>query len=261
MLKYKVNDLNEVAEEHRGLYEEKEVGGKKVFILKVEGAVDRDRLNEFRDNNITLRKRIEELEESYEGIDLSPEEIKELIAKADQIRSSKAKGNEEVEAEVNARTERLKKEYEAKLNKANEQIGSLTQGLTDLTINQSAVAAATKRGLRASAIPDLTNRARVIFKLVDGKPVAVESDGKTVRYGKDATPLTIDEWVEQLTADAPHLFESNSGSGASGSSSGGAGSSKVKNPWKKDSYNLTEQMRITRKDPKAAARLRAEAQA
>jgi hypothetical protein len=259
-LKYKVTNLEEVEENHRELYAEKEEAGKKVFILQVEGAVDRERLNEFRDNNIALRKEKEDLQTQWEGIDLSPEQVKELVAMQDKIRASKAKGNEEIESEVNARTERLKKEYEVKLQKMQEQNAALNSGLTDLTINQAAISAATKRGLRPSAIPDLTSRARVIFKLVDGKPKALEADGKTPKYGKDATELTIDEWAEELTAEAPHLFEKSSGSGAPGSGSGGAGGSAgIRNPWKKESYNLTEQMKITKKDPKAAARLKAEA--
>jgi hypothetical protein len=259
-LKYKVTNLDEVEENQRELYAEKDEGGKKIFILQVEGAVDRERLNEFRDNNIALRKEKEDLEAAWEGIDLSPEQVKELQAKQDQIRASKAKGSEDIEAEVNARVDRLKKEHEARVQKMQDENASLHTGLTDLTINQAAVTVATKKGLRPSAIPDLTSRARMVFKLVDGKPTALEADGKSVKYGKDATPLSIDEWVDGLTAEAPHLFESSSGSGASGSSSGGAGSSgKVKNPWKKDSYNLTEQMKITRKDAKLAARLKTEA--
>jgi len=43
-----------------------------------------------------------------------------------------------------------------------------------------------------------------------------------VRVGKDGiTPMTLDEWVEQQVADAPHLFESNAGGGAASNGSGG----------------------------------------
>jgi len=259
MLKFKVTNLEEVDEAHRDLYEEKEIKGAKVWLLKVEGAVDRDKLNEFRDNNIAQRKKIEELTDLWAGVDMSPEEVKELVAKADQIRSSKAKGSEEIEAELKTRTDRLKAEHAAAMKKVQDENARLDQGLTSLTIDQAAITAATKKGLRASAIMDLTSRARMLFKLQDGRPTAYEGDGKTVRFGKDATPLEIPEWVETLTAEAPHLFEPSSGSGASGNGSGGAGASKIKNPWKAETHNLTEQMRIIRKDPKLAKRLEAEA--
>ena len=87
-----------------------------------------------------------------------------------------------------------------------------------------------------------------MFKLVEGVPRAYEADGQTVRVGKDGiTPMTLDEWVDQQVADAPHLFESNSGGGAGGSGSqhgagaGGAGRG-GKNPFRKETWNLTEQL-------------------
>src|SRR5262249_9142233 len=105
-----------------------------------------------------------------------------------------------------------------------------------------------------------------VFRLVDGAPRAYEADGKTVRVGKDAiTPMTLDEWVDQQVADAPHLFESNSGGGASGAGSpygngsGGAGNRSVKNPFRKETWNLTEQMRLQKNEPQLAARLKAAA--
>ena len=119
---------------------------------------------------------------------------------------------------------------------------------------------ATKRGLRPTAIPDIAARARTNFKLVNGVPQAFEADGQTARMGKDGmTPMTLAEWVDALVSDAPHLFEANAGGGAAGSGSGGAGNRSVKNPFRKESWNLTEQMKIQKSDPQLAARLKAAA--
>jgi hypothetical protein len=118
---------------------------------------------------------------------------------------------------------------------------------------------ATKRGLRPTAIPDITARARVVFKLVNGAPRAFEADGTTVRYGRDGvTPMTLEEWVDGQVADAPHLFESNAGGGAAGNpAGGGTGSDRsVKNPFRKDTWNLTEQMKLQKTDPPLAQRLK-----
>ncbi len=80
------------------------------------------------------------------------------------------------------------------------------------------------RGLRATAIPDITSRARTNFKLVNGVPQAFEADGQTARVGKDGlTPMTLAEWVDGLVGDAPHLLAANAGGGATGSTSGGSG--------------------------------------
>ena len=93
---------------------------------------------------------------------------------------------------------------------------------------------------------------------VNGVPQAFEADGQTARMGKDG-PMTLAEWVDALVSDAPHLFEANAGGGAAGSGSGGAGNRSVKNPFRKDSWNLTEQMKLQKSDPQLAARLKASA--
>ena len=108
-------------------------------------------------------------------------------------------------------------------------------------------------------MPDITARARGVFRLVEGVPTAFEADGKTVRAGKDGvTPMTLEEWVDAQVSEAPHLFESTAGGGAAGNGSGGAGNKgSVKNPFAQATWNLTEQMRLQKSDPNLAARLRA----
>ena len=134
---------------------------------------------------------------------------------------------------------------------------ALTARLSAIQIDQALVAEATKRGLRPSAIPDITARARSVFRLVTGVPQALEADGQTTRVGKDGlTPLTMAEWVDTQVSEAPHLFESNAGGGAAGNGSGGAGVGSGKNPFRRESWNLTEQMRLLKSDPQLAARLR-----
>jgi hypothetical protein len=143
---------------------------------------------------------------------------------------------------------------------------ALNSRLTSIQIDQGVLTVATKRGLRPTAIPDITARARTVFKLVNGVPQAFEADGKTVRYGKDGlTPMTLEEWVDAQVSEAPHLFESNAGGGGGGATSqygngsGGAGGGKAKNPFRKESWNLTEQMKLQKTDPNLAARLKASA--
>jgi hypothetical protein len=97
---------------------------------------------------------------------------------------------------------------------------------------------------------------------VNGVPQAFEADGQTARMGKDGvTPMTLAEWIDALVSDAPHLFESNAGGGAVGNGSGGVGGGNrsVKNPFAQATWNLTEQMKLQKTDPKLAARLKAAA--
>ena len=67
--------------------------------------------------------------------------------------------------------------------------------------------------------------------------------------------------MDAQTSDAPHLFESNAGGGAAGNpAGGGTGSNRsVKNPFRKETWNLTEQMKLQKTDPNLAARLKAAA--
>jgi hypothetical protein len=55
------------------------------------------------------------------------------------------------------------------------------------------------------------------------------------------------------------LFEANAGSGAAGSGGGVTGNRSVKNPFRKETFNLTEAMKIEKNDPALAARLKAAA--
>src|SRR3954447_22595854 len=135
-----------------------------------------------------------------------------------------------------------KAEWDKQLAAVGAERDSLNTRLTAIQIDQGVTTVATKKGLRPTAIPDITARARTVFRLVNGVPTAFEADGKTVRVGKDGmTPMTLEEWVDTQVSDAPHLFESNSGGGAAGDGSGGAAGNgpgrtnrSVKNPFRKE---------------------------
>jgi len=164
----------------------------------------------------------------------------------------------ESEKVLENRIKGMKADYEKKEAAMASEIRNLSGCLTATQIDQAVVAEATKRGLRSTAHADITARARSVFKLVDRAPRAFEADGQTVRYGRDGvTPMTLAEWVDALVSDAPHLFEANAGGGAAGSGSGGAVNRSGRNPFRKESWNLTEQMRLAKSDPGLAARLEA----
>lgn len=117
------------------------------------------------------------------------------------------------------------------MQSAEQQASSLSAQLLEREIERNVVEAATKLGLRASAIPDIKSRARNIFKILGGAVAAVDADGKTPVCGKDGvTPLTFDEWVARQVVEAPHLFESSAGGGAVGHGSGGVGQRKMLHP-------------------------------
>src|SRR6266481_5248249 len=199
-IKFKAKTKDEIPSELQSLYVEREGS----FVLDVEGAVDKARVDEVRATNTALTSQLAEQKRRFEGIE--SEQVKAIVVERDGL---------------NAR-------------------------LTAIQVDQGVTTVATKKGLRPTAIPDITSRARTVFKLVDGAPRAYEADGQTVRVGKDGiTPMTLDEWVDAQVADAPHLFESSAGGGAAGNGSGGVGNNRsVKNPFRKENWNLTEQMKL-----------------
>ena len=257
-LKFKHLKKEEIPAEYVPLYvEKKSANGSTHWALDVEGAVEKETVDEFRTNNLSLRRQLDDMIAKFEGID--PEAAKALSAQVAGLKPEEVteilKKGKDLEKLVLSRTEGMRTDYEAKLKKLVDMIGQMTGRLTEVEINNATVTAATKRGLRPTAILDITARARSVFRLVDGRVLAYEQDGKSIKYGKDATtPYSIDDWVEQQVTEAPHLFEPNKGAGGQGSGeSAGAGAGE--NPWKKETFNVTKQMAIYKKDKVLAARL------
>jgi hypothetical protein len=199
------------------------------------------------------------LKKRYEGID--PDEVRKRADEKRRLEEAQQLKAGEVEKVIEARVKSLKGDFDKQLSTTTAERDALNARLVAIQIDQGVIGVASKRGLRASAIPDITARARGVFRLMNGVPTAFEADGQTVRAGKDGvTAMTLDEWVDAQVSEAPHLFESNAGGGAAGNGSGGVGNkTPVKNPFKKDSWNLTEQMRLQKNDSKLAERLRAAA--
>ena len=195
--------------------------------LDVDGAADKSKLDEFRANNIALSNQLAEQKKRFEGID--PEQVRKLGEEKQRLEEAQQLKSGEVDKVVEGRLKTAKTEWDKQFAAVTSERDSLNARLTAIQIDQGVITTATKRGLRPTAIPDITARARTVFRLVDGAPRAYEADGQTVRVGKDGiTPMTLDEWVEQQVADAPHLFESNAGSGAAGNGSGGVGGTTVR---------------------------------
>ena len=212
------------------------------------------KLDEFRQNNITLTNQLKR----FDGID--PDAVRQLADDKRKLEEAQQLKAGEVDKVLEARLKTARADWDKTHGVVVAERDALTGRLTAIQIDQAVVSEATKRGLRPTALTDITARARMTFKLVNGVPQAFEADGQTARMGKDGTsPMTLADWVDALVSDAPHLFEANAGSGAAGSGGGAAGNRSVKNPFRKESFNLTEQMKIQKNDPQLAARLKAAA--
>ena len=225
----------------------------KPFYVERDGAwlLDSERNEELRQTNITVMKERDALLKRFEGID--PDEVRKLADEKRKLEEAAQLKAGEFDKVLAARLA----EHDRKNAPMLAELGAVKAQLSGVLIDDAVVAEATKRGLRATALPDLKARARNTFKLVGSVPQAF--DGETARMGKDGfSPLTLAEWVEALVSDAPHLFEANAGGGATGSGSRGAERGVV-NPWSEKTRNLTEQVKLLKTDPGLAARLKASA--
>lgn len=225
--------------------------------LSVEGMVPRAKLEEFRTNNIELTRERDDLKKKYEGVDA--DEYRELKGRADDIRNEKLLKKGEVDQLIEQRTGEMKRQHEAEIAKARKEAEEANSKLSTVMIDQALVAAGTKFHVRTEALEDLQYRGRTVFRLENGEPVAYGQDGKPM-YDANADPIKIEQWVESLAKKAPHLFQESSGTGG-GNQNGGpqSGIPGGTNPWKKETWNLTQQGMLIRKDPNAARRMKAAA--
>jgi hypothetical protein len=242
-LKRKLVKLEEVAEGLRPLYVERDGA----FHLDAE---EDPRIAEMRDSAIAARKEALAVRESYAGLD---------AAGVKKLQEEKARLEDEQRIKDGKVAEVIAEHVRKALAPVTEERDRLSLRLSSVLIDNAVVTEGTKRGLRASAVADLTARARNVFRLVDGSPRAVGADGQPLMSKAGTAPLSLAEWVDALGTEAPHLFEANAGAGGAGSGSGGAGTGGTANPWRKDTWNVTEQMALLRRDPARAAALEAAA--
>jgi dephospho-CoA kinase len=251
-LKFCVDSKDAIPESLAEHYTEKD--GK--FYLQVDGAVERTKLDEFRDQNIELRKKVESLEKKA----ISPEERKEYA----ELKELKGKLDEKtlveagkVDEAVEARTKAMKESTDKRIAELEKSLSERTAAIATLKIDNTLTALAGKQGARTEALPDIISRGREIFSIdpETGDVTARDREGRE-RFGVDGKPLKVDEWINELPKSAPHLFTPSTG-GGSASQSGS--STSTGNPWKPDSLNITEQGRIYKADPAKARRLAAEA--
>jgi hypothetical protein len=128
---------------------------------------------------------------------------------------------------------------------------------------------AREHGLDIAAAHQLAESARVGFRIVNGEPIPVAGDRQTVLLAADGVNvLSVAQWVARRTKEQPRdkdgRFDTSPnplpGRGGEGATSDDE-LLPQRNPFRRKTWNLTEQMRLQRRDPKLARRLKAEAYA
>ena len=120
---------------------------------------------------------------------------------------------------VALRTQALRESLVAETTQERTKRESLEKQLNTLVIDNAVQSAAAKLGVKKTALDDVLNRARSVFRTQDRKAVAFQ--GENPVYAKDGVHLLgIEEWLSALPATASHLFEESAGGGAKGGTPG-----------------------------------------
>ncbi|AVI05128.1 putative structural protein [Vibrio phage VP06] len=231
MLKFRVQKLDDVKEEFRHLYIQQADGS---FQLGVEGAVDKAKVDEFRNSNTNLQTAKEQLEQQlqqisakFEGLD--PEQAKEAMETMNKIRDQKLIEEGKIEELIEARTKDMMTNHqtrEQELTKSIKEWEGKFSGLQGqyrkLKIGSDILGQLDKIGkIHSSSRDIITDLAAHTWQLNDKDELVAMNGDQLVYSPTDATkPLTAEEWCMKLANDRPYLFESttsiNAGQGGQG---------------------------------------------
>lgn len=210
-LKYQVTKLEDVPEGVRSLY----VKQGDIYVLDAEGVVPKERLDEFRNNNIELQKKLDKLK------DVDPAKYNELLEIDRKVKEKELLDAGKVDELVQLRTANMRESFETEKNQLTTDLTRANSKLEQLLIDNVVKTSAIKLGVIPEAIDDVVLRAKGMFKIEDGSPVPKGADGKVI-YGKDgSSPMSVDEWLSSLKTSARHLFMGSQGSGAGGGNRSG----------------------------------------
>ena len=238
-IKQTYDNVADIPEGMEALYSQTDSGAYQ--IKEIEGMVGKGKVDEFRENNINLRKQMEgfesqnmdsenrltdmqsqmkAMEEKYSDIDL--DQWAEQQAETKRMAEKEMIEKGDVDSLINGRVDEvlaakakeiatMKSSYEEQLLSMQKDLASYDSQLNTMLVDNELTKVAGQHGIRASATEDLVSRGRTVFRVEDGQATAFNNEGRQMYLEDAVTPLSIDGWVEGLTKSAPHLFESSTG--------------------------------------------------
>lgn len=226
--------LDVVPEGLRGFAKNDETTGKVTV-----NVVPEARLSEFRDKNIELSKQTEDLTAKLtvygsivgEDPDAFKNDIEDMRSVRQRVKDGELREGRQIEEAIAKRTEEMRKGYqdqlaaEAREKNAWKQRAETENGRYKEQVVVSAVRDAAMDpdlGILASAVEDITERAKRVFRVSDdGRLTAYNGDA--VIYGGDGTSsVTPKEWVAKLKEPYGYYFKGSHGGGAGGETGGSA---------------------------------------
>lgn len=217
-----------IPEELRGTAKKNDAGK---FVLNL---VPKEKVDEFRERNITVSKERDELKALAErvkplvgeDIDAFSTEVTELRKLKQQVADGTIKASGDIAKEIEQRTTSMRQGYEKTLQDnakaiadANATVASLKTELNRVHVDRAVTQAvmSEKSGANPEALPHILIEAYKIFS-ADENGEVVPKQGDAIIYGPSGTsPMTPAEWLEgKLRERSPYLFKNSSGGGAAG---------------------------------------------
>jgi hypothetical protein len=245
--------LDEIPEQYRDLYSERDGKFELTGIQGVKTTADTDRLTESlrkerSEHDATKAKFRPWAELKHDEVMASLDRIPELeAAAADKIDDTKL--DEMVERRITTRLaplERENAELKSNLEEATGQVGELSGTINSTKIKDALRKAATGSKIIDTAVADVLGHERVFELTEDGQVRTKEGVGVT-------PGLEPDVWLKDRMEDRPHWWPPSKGGGAGGS--GGSGGLTGNNPWHADHWNLTEQGKAYNENPDKAKQM------
>ncbi len=259
-LPYVVSSLDEIPESVQDYYVEADDGAS--FRLLVNDVVQKNKFDEFRNNNTNLNKEKAGLERQLtvfktinEDADQLRKDYDELNKLRQRVKDKDLIAQTDFEKAVEMRTQEMKSATEGQIRALSEALNK-TAGERDtaireneqIIISRAITDAALSANAVPGAIPDILDRAHR-----DGW--TLNAGGEVVFGENGVDPLTPKEWsTRSLRDSAPWFFNQASGTNAQGAhlASGNI------NPWTADNWNLTKQSEYIAKEGMAKAELMAQ---
>lgn len=230
-LKPILDSLDDVPEALHDLYEPHD--GK--YVLALEGVDDHPGVASLRNAYRKEKERRGEVAQKLEALrgqlgdiaDMDPEELRANLTKLQQIEDKQLIDSGKIEELLAQRVERMRKDHErqmaalqVQLQEKDGALGKTSARLSEVLVDHAIAAAASKAGVRSTAMPDVLNRGRAVYRLVDDQVVPLDKDGNVIAGKNPAAAMDMEEWLSGLAGDAPHLFEASTGAGAPGARPG-----------------------------------------
>lgn len=190
-----------------------------VFQLEVDGAADKNKLDEFRTNNVDLMKRLDQ----FKGVDM--DKVNNLMSQERKLKDAEFIEKKDFEGLVESRTKTMKSDYESKLLSLQTNLDSSQKNHTNLISRHEIEGAANTAFSKHKISPDATeavmSQIKSTFSVNGGSVVAM--DGENIKAGANGN-LTIDEFVGSM----PEIFkiQSNGGGGNGGGDNNNQGGNK-----------------------------------